>query len=154
MGTGGMDASIIRVRHKGEPHRLARYMAVGLISTAVDFTILVMLKSLGMPTLAANSLSYGAGFLTSFALNYLWTFSGSRTKHVSLHFAQFLAVGICGLLLNNALVLLFVPVIGQFIAVPSNAYIPAKILASCIVLSWNFNANRLWTFNDHGWKRT
>src|SRR5205809_464694 len=108
MGSGGMNASIIRFRHKGEPRRLARYMAVGLISTSVDFAVLVVLKSLGLTTLAANSLSYGAGFLTSFALNYLWTFSGSRTKHVSLHFAQFLTVGICGLLLNNALVLLFV----------------------------------------------
>src|SRR5262249_41529371 len=112
MGIDQMDVSIIRSGGKGEPHRLARYLAVGLISTCIDFTVLIMLKSLGLTTLAANSLSYAAGFLVSFAVNYRWTFAESHSKHVSLHFAQFLVVGICGLALNTALVLILAALVG------------------------------------------
>src|SRR5262249_54391807 len=147
MGNDRMGASIIRSsirsRSKGEPRRLARYLAVSLISTGVDFAMLILLKSLGLSVLAANPLAYAAGFLVSFALNYRWTFSELHSKHVSLHFAQFLTVGICGLLLNTALVPLFGSLMGHFITESSRAYIPAKLLASVIVLTWNFNANRL-----------
>jgi putative flippase GtrA len=148
-----MNYSISRLTNNSQTRRLARYMAVGLLSTGVDFSILVVLKSLGLSTLVANSLSYGAGLVTSFVLNYLWTFSDSRSKRVPLQFAQCLIIGVCGLLLNNALVLVLISHLGQFFTTPDNAYIPAKVVASCIVLLWNFSANRLWTFNDIGWKR-
>jgi putative flippase GtrA len=58
--------------------RLGRYLLVGGIAAAVDFTALRFLHVVLAPT-AAFSLAYAAGVTTHFVLNKYWTFRCSRT---------------------------------------------------------------------------
>jgi putative flippase GtrA len=91
---------------------------------------------------------YSAGIANNYTLNRLWTYSDSRSKRVSLQFLQFAVVSICGLLLNNAIVLLLTSWLDLLYDAPSASYLPAKLFATALVLVWTFTANRLWTFND------
>ena len=143
-----MNYAISRVTGGRETGRLTRYLVVGGLSTAVDFAVLTLLKSLGLPTVLANSLSYSAGTVVSFSLNRLWTYSDARSKPIPLQFLQFLTISLCGLLFNTGIVLLVTSALNQFFNGPNSSYLPAKIVATFVVFVWNFVANRLWTFND------
>src|SRR5579859_5645652 len=97
--------AIGRVAGGRETGRLARYLVVGGLSTVVDFSVLAVLKSLGLPTALANSLSYSTGIAVNFTLNHLWTYPDSRSKRLSLQFVQFAVVSLCGLLLNTGILI-------------------------------------------------
>lgn len=127
--------------------RFARFLAVGLSGTLLDFGILTALKLVfGLPTLLANTISYSAGVVNNFTLNRLWTFSESRKKQWFVQFGQFVLVNIIALVLNNLIVLGLERPLGLLLHNPEHGYLPAKAVATGIVLVYNFLANRLWTF--------
>lgn len=134
---------------KTEVSRLLRFAAVGISGTVVDLVLLTVFKGVfGLPTILANTLSYGAGIFNNYALNRAWTFRESRSKRVVAQFAQFALISLIGLLLNNLLVSSLETPFGQLIGNSQAGYLPAKIVATALVMVWNFLANRLWTFND------
>ncbi len=131
-----------------ETGRLLRFLMVGAGGTLVDFGILTLLKSvIGLPTLPANLVSFSAGILNNFTFNRLWTYADSRGKHPLAQLGQFALVSVIGLLLNTSIVLLLeTPLNALFGA--AWGYLPAKVVATGVVVLWNFSANRYWTFND------
>ncbi len=135
----------IRSREVG---RFVRFAVVGGVGTIVDFTILVVLKEVvGLPLLLANTISYLAGVANNFTLNRVWTYPEARSKAVWRQFVQFLMVSTAGLILNNLIVHLLAQPLGDLLNMQNTGYIAAKVLATGIVVFWNFTANRLWTFN-------
>lgn len=134
------------LRHK-ETRRFLRFLAVGLSGTILDFAILTALITFfGLPTLVANTISYSAGVINNFTLNRLWTFSDSRDKHWTLQFVQFVVINVIGLLLNNLIVSGLDRPLGLLFHNPAHGYLPAKVVATGVVVIYNFIANRLWTF--------
>ncbi len=132
-----------------EAERFFRFAMVGGIGTVVDFGVLILLKEvIGLPLIIANSLSYLAGVSNNFTLNRLWTYPEARTKAVWRQFLQFLLVSTAGLLLNNLIVGLLAAPLGTLLNMPDTGYLAAKVLATGLVVFWNFTANRLWTFSD------
>src|SRR5579872_5654184 len=87
-----MDYAISRVTSGKETTRLMRYAVVGVISTAVDFALLIVLKQLGWETIMANSLAYAMGTIVSFTLSRMWTYPESRSKRMTHQFAQFVVI--------------------------------------------------------------
>lgn len=132
-----------------EMQRFARFTVVGVAGTLVDFTTLILLKEvIGLPLLLANTLSYSAGLVNNFTLNRLWTYPDARTKAFWMQFGQFFIVSTIGLLINNGIVALLSTPLGQALAQRQIGYIAAKLVATVIVVFWNFFINRHWTFND------
>lgn len=128
--------------------RFLRFLAVGASSTIIDFALLTILKRFGLSTLVANTISYSAGIVNGFVWNYLWTFADSRSKNFWQQFAQFALISLAGLLLSNFLILLLEIPLGRMLSKPEMGYLPAKVVATSVVVIWNFIANRVWTFND------
>jgi putative flippase GtrA len=127
-----------------EARRVLRFMVVGASGTLLDFSILTLLKWLGLPTLPANTISYLSGTINNFYWNRRWTFNAVRGQAWRKQFFQFFCVALVGLLLNNALTLLLeVPFTGW---IGYYGFLPAKLIATSVVLLWNYVANRLWTF--------
>ena len=58
--------------------RFARFLVVGAVGTLIDFGLLTILKLVGFPTLAANSLSFSAGVVNNYLLNSRWTFADAN----------------------------------------------------------------------------
>ncbi len=133
-------------RPSPELTRFARFLTVGALGTFLDFSLLALLKVIGLPTLLANSISFSAGVANNFTFNSLWTFADRRNGRWQARFFQFLLVSLVGLALNNAIILLLEAPLGALIGNASLGYAPAKVIATDVVVFWNYFANRNWTF--------
>ena len=132
--------------------RLGRYLSVGLLSTVIDIGLFAWLTGqLGLPTLAANTLSFSAGLLNGYTLNRLWTYGDRPDKTIGVQFAQFLAVSLVALLLNTVIVLSLTPPLSRLISSVYGALL-AKAAATGLSLGWNFLLNHFWTFRSQAVK--
>jgi putative flippase GtrA len=128
--------------------RFLRFLLVGLSGTLLDMGLLNLLKLLGYTTLLANTFGFSIGVVNNFTWNYAWTYADSRHKQLWLQLAQFIAVSLIGLLLSNILVLQLEAPLGALLHAPQWGYLPSKLIATSVIVFWNFLANRYWTFND------
>jgi putative flippase GtrA len=135
-------------RWRVELGRFIRFGLVGVSGTVIDFVILTALKYFwGWATLPANILSYSVGIINNYMLTRHWVYPENR-RQTWLQLAQFASISLVGLGLNNIIVLLLENPLGNLLANPAYGYLPAKIVATAVVLGWNFSANRLWTFGE------
>ena len=79
------------------------------------------------------------GALVNYVLNRRYTFRSGKGHREAL--TKFFVVAGAGLLLNGLIMWLFVDGLGLY-------YLLAQLLATGLVLVWNFAGNRCWTFND------
>ncbi len=129
-----------------EVERFTRFLTVGAVGTVLDFSLLTLLKLAGMPTLFANSISFLAGLINNFTFNRLWTFQDVAQPNWKKQLAQFTAVSLVGLALNNIILLSLEGALGNLLGQPDLGYLPAKVIATGVVVFWNYFANRFWTF--------
>ncbi|MCZ7665775.1 MAG: GtrA family protein [Chloroflexi bacterium] len=105
-----------------------------------------------LPTLVANTFSFSAAVVSNFILNRYWTYPDSRSKSIFSQLGQFALVNIIGLALNNTILHFLEPVFDGLLptltTLPVRGYIPAKMIATIVVLFWNFFINRYWTYSD------
>ena len=128
--------------------RLVRFLLAGALGTVIDFGLLTALKTIGAPTLLANSISFSAGPLNNYTWNSRWTFEDRVATHRRAQFLQFLSVSLVGLAINNAILLLLEAPLGTWIGDADWGYAPAKIVATGVAMFWNYFANRNWTFKE------
>jgi putative flippase GtrA len=125
----------------------ARFALIGILGTLVDFSLFSLLHLvLGFPTLPSNSLSYCAGIINNYFFHSKWTFAPRGQQSSRKQFAQFTAISLSALLLNNLVVLLLMPVLSQVVGSAGYSSLAAKLCAVGVGFSWNFLANHLWTF--------
>lgn len=128
-----------------EAERFVKFALVGVLGTAVDFSVLnLLILGLGMPKALANTFSFSAGALNNFSWNRVWTFPESRQRPLGRQFGQFFAVSLGGLAINQALFLSLDRWV--FTGWGTLGYNLAKAIAVVVVLFWNFGANRIWTY--------
>lgn len=117
-----------------------RFALVGLAGTAVHFGVLSLLvEALNMAPLPASVVGFVGGALANYLLNYHYTFMSRRRHRAAL--PRFLAIASIGALLNSLLMaagLLWLQL----------HYLLAQLLATGLVLLWNFSGSRLWAFRQ------
>ncbi len=136
-----------------EAERFFKFLIVGSIGFVVDFGTLTLLKEVfNFPTLVANTCSFSAAVVSNFTFNRFWTYPDSRNKKITAQLGQFGLVNIVGLVINNTLLALlespFDSLMDSIGLLGGRGYIPAKAVATIVVLFWNFFVNRYWTYND------
>ncbi len=136
-----------------EAERFFKFLVVGSIGFVVDFGTLTLLKEVfNFPTLVANTCSFSAAVVSNFTFNRYWTYPDSRNKKLTAQLGQFGLVNIVGLVINNTLLFLlespFDSLTTSLGLLGGRGYIPAKAIATIVVLFWNFFVNRYWTYND------
>ena len=122
-----------------------RFSGVGILGTIAHYATLIALVQI----IKANAvLSSCAGFilgaLVNYSLNYRYTFR-SNMRH-SEAMIKFFTVALVGLV-SNALIM------GFAVEILNVHYVLAQVMATGIVLFWNFTGNRLWTFREKIHKR-
>jgi putative flippase GtrA len=143
--------------------RFLKFSVVGTIGAIVDFGTLYILHALlGLNIVLANTISFTAAVLSNFLWNRYWTYPDSRSKPVRTQLLQFFVVNALGWGINTGiLVLLRDPAVSLVGAVTASLEWPvdpdlvyrvgynlAKVLATAVVLFWNFFVNRFWTYSD------
>lgn len=131
-----------------ELKRMTRFLVVGAVGTFLDFGVLTVLKAIGLATLYANSISFTLGVINNYTWNRLWTFAGIKHADWRRQLVQFTLVSLIGLAFNNIIVVSLEDLVGAALNNPEFGYLPAKALATGVVVFWNYFANRYWTFGN------
>jgi len=117
------------------------FSLVGVVGTATHYAVLFVLAGpLAVHPVPASAAGFVCGAIVNYALNYRITFSSAKDHSKAL--PQFLAVATVGLGLNSALM-------GWLTGRPGFHWFIAQVVATAVVLCWNFAANRLWTFSGN-----
>ncbi len=115
-----------------------QFAAVGLVGTAVHYSLLILLaEAFGVDPVIGSFLGFISGGLVNYYLNYKITFRSTKRHQTAM--AQFFTVVGIGLGLNTLLMALFVNQFGV-------QYLIAQIVTTGLVLIWHFLGNRFWTF--------
>ena len=113
--------------------KLLRFALVGGINTAID----IGLTTLGLPKLAANTVSTGLAFIFSFFANKSYTFRAQGDVRRQL--ILFVVVTLAGLWgLQNAVIFCASPILLSVIHAESLVLLLAKIIATGASLVWNY----------------
>jgi putative flippase GtrA len=134
-----MKAGLLRdVTARPDAQQLALFIVAGGTATVVQYCVLVALvEGARMDPTYAAVLAYMFGAMTSYLLNFHFTFKGSGTDFRK-GLAKFLIVNVIGLGLNT---LIFVSLrdLGAY-------YLLAQATATGLVLIWNYAGARLFVF--------
>lgn len=119
--------------------KFLKFGVVGVIGTGVDFGVTWLLKEkAGLNKYIANSCGFATAVVSNFILNRLWTFE-SHDPHVAVQFGKFAAVALVGLAINNGIIYFLTERLGF-------RFYFSKLVATGVVMIWNFGANLLFTF--------
>lgn len=118
-----------RVRSQGL-RRLIRFAIVGVVNTAIDFSIFAVLYYLlHWPLLAAHAAGFMLAVVNSYVCNKTWTFGDRRPSRME-DGVKFLLVAICGLVTGSAVIALA----AQFM--PALAAKACAVAATFVVNYW------------------
>ena len=127
---------------------IIRFVIAGGAGFAVEIGLLILLKEkLGMDTLIATPIAFTASVIVNYLICVFWVFSGAREQSRQSKIAFFLTSAV-GLLLNELLMFLLRVMWGEdtvLVTVFSFAvslYVLNKVLATCIVMVWNYFTKR------------
>ncbi|MBN2390229.1 MAG: GtrA family protein [Anaerolineae bacterium] len=146
-------------QNRKELVRFAKFLVVGTIGAIVDFGILYLLHAVLHWHLAlSNTISFTCALTSNFMWNRYWTYPDSRSKPIVSQLGQFYIVNIVGWAINTGILLAlnapFTNLVSNLHLVATAeiahkiGYNGAKVVATGIVLFWNFFINRFWTYND------
>ncbi|WP_455813019.1 GtrA family protein [Pseudomonas graminis] len=112
----------------------SKYIAVGLVNTALTAIIIFSLTFLGSGVYTANMLGYVAGIILSFLLNSLFTFKKTMSFPM---LGKFLTVCLISYLLNLVVMKISLTVF-------SDHHYMAQFLGMCIYTLSGFILNKKW----------
>lgn len=114
------------------------FSGVGVVAAVAHYGVLILLVEMGgVSPVIATLWGFVAGAIVSYVLNRRFTFHSDRPHRSAV--PRFLAVTAGGFVLNGFAMWL----LNEQWGVP---YLVAQVIATGIVLFWNFTANRFWTF--------
>jgi putative flippase GtrA len=115
-----------------------RFIAVGGINTLLDFGILFLLKSLGLPVVSANIVSTSVAFCFSFFANKKYTFKTDSTN-VKREIVLFIIVTLFGLWVLQTIVIKATSYLLSGFDMPDSVILlVAKLCATIVSLTWNY----------------
>lgn len=116
------------------------YGLIGLLASGTDTLIFAVLtEAVLIPHLVANLIGVCVGIIISFTLNRRYTFK--KEDHTARRFGTFFAVGLCGLLLSEAMLYTGIEVLGF-------SAMLVKVVSVCVVAAFQFVLNKLVSFRD------
>ncbi len=115
-----------------------RFIAVGGINTLLDFGILFLLKSLGLPAISANIVSTSAAFCFSFFANKKYTFKTNSTN-IKREIVLFFVITLFGLWVLQTIVINIISYLLSGLHIPdATVLFIAKLCATIVSLTWNY----------------
>lgn len=115
-----------------------RFAAVGIAGTTVHYCVLITaVQWLGIPAVVGSSIGFLLGAGTNYLFNYRFTFRSKRRHREAA--PRFYAVAAAGFVLNGLILAFLMSFWGLH-------YLWSQIVATAIILLWNFSANFVWTF--------
>lgn len=119
--------------------KFLKFCVVGFSGTAIDFGLTWLCKEIfKIPKFLANAIGFVVAATSNYILNRTWTW-GSTNEQVGVEYVKFFAVSLIGLGLNTLILYIFNE------KLKLNFYL-SKVIATGVVMLWNFFANNFFTF--------
>jgi putative flippase GtrA len=117
------------------------FAGVGAIGTVGHYATLILLVQLvDINPVFATTTGFIAGALINYLLNYRITFNSNKRHRETL--TKFFSVAALGAVINAA-------IMTAGISLFDVHYLIIQMTATCLVLAFNFFANKYWTFSDN-----
>lgn len=121
-----------------DKRQLFRFGLIGGINTVIDFCLLFLLKSAGLPVITSNIISSTTAFVFSFFANKNYTFR-SQGASVVRQMVLFTVVTLFGIwMLQTAIIQITLPWFSALTKNTSTGLLVAKLCATAISLIWNY----------------
>lgn len=125
------------VNFKITPRKI-RFTLVSSISTAIDFTLLIIITSLGLPLIAANFISTSTSFVFSFFASKKYAFR-TPDHHIQREAVQFILVTLAGIWIIQPLIMWPLEPFIRGLGIHGFLVIVfAKLIASLATFTWNY----------------
>ncbi len=132
---------------------LIKFGAVGLINTALDFSIVQILAFVfdiksGIFLLLANTFSASVAMINSFFLNKKWTFEDKEERYIK-QFLVFILVNLFSIVINDTIVLSLSNYVPHYVIVYHHflqSLLFTKVIAIVFTMIFNFFAYKLFVF--------
>ncbi len=132
--------------------RFLKFAVVGSIGFIVDFaTTALFYEVVGLTMLIATGIGFCFAATSNYVLNRLWTWR-STNPNIRAEYIKFFIVALVGLGLH------YIVYLGSISAVPSSLTVMdftitaewlSKLIATGVVMFWNFGANNFYTFRTN-----
>ena len=120
---------------------LPRYFAVSVAALGVDVSFLWLLHDgVGLHFMAANAIAFLLGSVVAYLGSVIWVFQKRRIDRPTREFALFVAIGLGGLLVNEAMLWTGVVLVDAGLAY-------AKFAAAGASFAFNFVVRKFLLFN-------
>ena len=117
-----------------------RFAGTGVIGTAVQYVVLILLVELGsVKAVAASFTGFMCGALVNYFLSHRYVFNSSVPHREAIF--KFFIIAAVGLGINTMIMAAGVNVFQLH-------YLLVQLIATGLVLLWNFAGNRSWTFRE------
>ena len=130
--------------------KFIKFAVVGASGAVIDFGLTALCKGIfGIPELLSNAIGFTVAATSNYFLNRVWTWR-STSKEVGIEYAKFFFVSLVGLGLNSLIVFLLkdISIVPRFVDTTLDwDFWVAKVIATAIVMVWNFLANNYFTFH-------
>ena len=137
--------------------QLIKFAIVGASSTVINLAVLyLMLRLLHGHRYISTSIAFLVSVVNGYHWNRTWTFKAAQVKALHTQFSQFFLVNLVGWGLDLLIIYLASTPIEHQLHLMEAAWSPPKIervavlaaqlIATALIVFWNFFANRLWTF--------
>lgn len=113
-----------------------RYVLSGGLAYTADYSALIILVEVfRMHYLAAAAIAFALGSITAYILNVIWVFDKRTFTNKYVEISIFAIIAIVGLVLNQACIWFFTENANMH-------YLFSKLIATMIVVVWNFFARK------------
>ena len=132
--------------------QVIKFGLVGLSNTAVDFGIFILLTRLfdvteGIGIAVINVIAFSFAVTNSYLWNKYWTFKQKGKEQLGGEISKFLFVSVVGVVLNTIVVYVGTTLLDpSFDLSEANWSLVWKVVATGVVLSWNFIGYKFWAF--------
>lgn len=116
--------------------RPARFVVVGVLNTAIDVALLLLLTTLGLPMVLANVISTSVAFGFSFLANRSFTFRSDGDARVQI--LKFACVTLFGLWVLQPIIIWAVSSLAAGLMPPAAALLIGKGVATVVSMLWNY----------------
>lgn len=114
-----------------------RYLFVGGFAFLVDFFLLFFFSDIcGIYYLISAALSFIISLIVNYLISTYWVFNKNQIDNKLIEFGLFSLIGVVGLIFTEIILYLCTDIIGLY-------YLVSKIIATAIVMFWNFLARRI-----------
>lgn len=142
--------SVLPVQWKTQVREIVLFVTIGLLNTAIDFSVLNLLIVLthhdsGIWLIIFTCLGFLIAVINSYVLHACLTFQRQAVRS-SHHFVCFVIINAVGMIINSSIVWLLVQILsrGKFpVMVEINV---SKVPATLCSLTWNYLATKRWVF--------